>query len=146
MFFNKSEIVKYGILNNTICNQLEIESSVYYAEFDMNNILKNSFNKPILYKKISKFPVVSRDLSILIDDNIKYEKIHNAVRQINMKLIKEVSLFDVYKGDKLPENKKSYGLAFKILDNEKTLSEEIIEDLMDKIISKLKKEFKAELR
>jgi len=146
LFFNKSEIVKYGILNSTICNQLEIESSVYYAEFDMNNILKNSFNKPILYKKISKFPVVSRDLSILIDDNIKYEKIHNAVRQINMKLIKEVSLFDVYKGDKLPENKKSYGLAFKILDNEKTLSEEIIEDLMDKIISKLKKEFKAELR
>ena len=53
---------------------------------------------------------------------------------------------DSYKGDKLPENKKSYGLAFKILDNEKTLSEEIIEDLMDKIISKLKKEFKAELR
>jgi len=146
LFFNKSEIVKYGILNSTICNQLEIESSVYYAEFDMNNILKNSFNKPILYKKISKFPVVSRDLSILIDDNIKYEKIHNAVRQINMKLIKEVSLFDVYKGDKLPENKKSYGIAFKILDNEKTLSEEIIEELMDKIISKLKKEFKAELR
>ena len=146
LFFNKSEIVKYGILNSTICNQLEIESSVYYAEFDMNNILKNSFNKPILYKKISKFPVVSRDLSILIDDNIKYEKIHNAVRQINMKLIKEVSLFDVYKGDKLPGNKKSYGLAFKILDNEKTLSEEIIEEIMDKIISKLKKEFKAELR
>jgi phenylalanyl-tRNA synthetase beta chain len=145
-FFNKSEIVKYGILNSTICNQLEIESSVYYAEFDMNNILKNSFNKPILYKKISKFPVVSRDLSILIDDNIKYEKIHNTVRQINMKLIKEVSLFDVYKGDKLPENKKSYGIAFKILDNEKTLSEEIIEELMDKITSKLKKEFKAELR
>ena len=146
LFFNKSEIVKYGILNSTICNQLEIESSVYYAEFDLNNILNNSFNKPILYKKISKFPEVSRDLSILIDDNIKYEKIHNAVRQINLKLIKEVSLFDVYKGDKLPENKKSYGLAFKILDNEKTLSEEIIEDLMDKIISKLKKEFKAELR
>ena len=106
----------------------------------------SDFNKPILYKKISKFPVVSRDLSILIDDNIKYEKIHNTVRQINMKLIKEVSLFNVYKGDKLPGNKKSYGLAFKILDNEKTLSEEIIEDLMDKIISKLKKEFKAELR
>ena len=78
--------------------------------------------------------------------DIKYEKIHNAVRQVNLKLIKEVSLFDVYKGDKLPENKKSYGIAFKILDNEKTLSEEIIEELMDKIISKLKKEFKAELR
>ena len=108
----------------------------------MKNILVN----PILYKKISKFPEVSRDLSILIDDNIKYDKIHNSVIQINQKLISEISLFDVYKGDKLPKNKKSYGLAFKILDNEKTLSEKEIDGLMNQIIAKLKKEFKAELR
>jgi phenylalanyl-tRNA synthetase beta chain len=101
---------------------------------------------PVLYKKISKFPEVSRDLSILIDDNIKYDKIHNTVKQINQKLIREISLFDVYKGDKLPKNKKSYGLAFKILDDEKTLSEQEIDGLMNQIIAKLKEEFKAELR
>ena len=82
----------------------------------------------------------------MIDDNIKYDKIHNSVKQINQKLIREISLFDVYKGDKLPKNKKSYGLAFKILDNEKTLPEKEIDGLMNQIIAKLKKEFKAELR
>ena len=146
LFFKKSEIVKYGIIKDSICEGFEIDNEVYYAEFDMKSVIKNILVNPVLYKKISKFPEVSRDLSILIDDNIKYDKIHNSVKQINQKLIREISLFDVYKGDKLPKNKKSYGLAFKILDNEKTLSEKEIDGLMNQIIAKLKKEFKAELR
>ena len=108
--------------------------------------MKNILDKPILYKQISKFPEVSRDLSILIDDKINYDKIHNSIKQINQKLIRDISLFDVYRGEKLPKNKKSYGLAFKILDNDKTLSEKEIDGLMEQIILKLKKEFKAELR
>tara|TARA_Y100000739_G_C20609128_1_gene467426 strand:- start:311 stop:2737 length:2427 start_codon:yes stop_codon:yes gene_type:complete len=146
LFFKKFEIIRYGIINNSICNQFEIESEVYYAEFDIKNILKNILDKPILYKQISKFPEVSRDLSILIDDKINYDKIHNSIKQINQKLIRDISLFDVYRGEKLPKNKKSYGLAFKILDNDKTLSEKEIDGLMEQIILKLKKEFKAELR
>ena len=83
---------------------------------------------------------------MIINDDIKYETIHNCVKQINQKLIKDISLFDVYRGENLPENKKSYGLGFKILNHEKTLSEKEIDTIMNKVIDKLKKEFKAELR
>ena len=89
---------------------------------------------------------VNRDLSILINDELKFEKIHKSIKEINQKLIKEISLFDVYDGKNLPKNKKSYGISFKIQDAEKTLSDAEIEDIMNKVIEKLKKEFSAELR
>ena len=87
-----------------------------------------------------------RDLSILIDNELNFDKIHNASKQINQKLIKEISLFDVYEGENLPKNKKSYGISFKIQDDEKTLSETEIESVMNKVVEKLKKEFNVELR
>ena len=77
---------------------------------------------------------------------MRFEDIYKTVRQINQKLIKEISLFDVFQGKNLPDDKKSYGIAFKIQDNDKTLSESEIEGLMKKIISKIEKDFKAELR
>ena len=86
------------------------------------------------------------DLSILIDSEIKFENIYKVSKQINQKLIKEITLFDVYEGKNLPKNKKSYGISFKMQDNEKTLSEAEIESVMSNITSKLKKEFNAELR
>ena len=90
--------------------------------------------------------ICHRDLSILIDNELKFEKIHKAIKQINQKLIKEITLFDVYDGENLPKNKKSYGISFKIQDDEKTLSDKEIEDIMNKVIEKLKKEFSVELR
>ena len=80
---------------------------------------------------ISKFPEVNRDLSILIDDELKFEKIHKSIKQINQKLIKEITLFDVYEGKNLPKNKKSYGISFKIQNDEKTLSDNEIEEIMN---------------
>ena len=77
---------------------------------------------------------------------IKFENIYKVSKQINQKLIKEITLFDVYEGKNLPKNKKSYGISFKMQDNEKTLSEAEIESVMSNITSKLKKEFNAELR
>ena len=108
--------------------------------------LKKYSRNPIQFKSISKFPEVTRDLSILIDNELNFDKIHNASKQINQKLIKEISLFDVYEGENLPKNKKSYGISFKIQDDEKTLSETEIESVMNKVVEKLKKEFNVELR
>ena len=113
---------------------------------DINTVLNKFSNKPAQFQSISKFPEVTRDLSILIDSKIKFENIYKVSKQINQKLIKEITLFDVYEGKNLPQNKKSYGISFKMQDNEKTLSEAEIESVMSNIISKLKKEFNAELR
>ena len=65
---------------------------------------------------------------------------------MNQKLIKGITLFDVYEGENLPKNKKSYGISFKIQDDEKTLSDKEIDEIMNKVIENLKKEFGVELR
>ncbi len=146
IYYQKSEIFSYGIIDDKICKKFEINENVLYAELDVNMIIDKYSDQPIHFKKISKFPEVSRDLSILIDKEVRFEDIYKTVRQINQKLIKEISLFDVFQGKNLPDDKKSYGIAFKIQDNDKTLSESEIEGLMKKIISKIEKDFKAELR
>ena len=146
IYYQKSEILSYGIIDDKICKKFEINENVLYAELDVNMIIDKYSDQPIHFKKISKFPEVSRDLSILIDKEVRFEDIYKTVRQINQKLIKEISLFDVFQAKNLPDDKKSYGIAFKIQDNDKTLSESEIEGLMKKIISKIEKDFKAELR
>ena len=145
-YFNKAEIVSFGLLDKDLCQNFDLEIDILYAEIDLKTILNKYSNKPIQFKSISKFPEVTRDLSILIDNELKFEKIHKAIKQINQKLIKEITLFDVYDGENLPKNKKSYGISFKIQDDEKTLSDAEIEDIMNKVIEKLKKEFSVELR
>jgi len=96
--------------------------------------------------EIPKYPEVTRDLSMLLDENIDFESIYRSCIKIDKKLIKEVSLFDVYQGDKLPTNKKSYGISLNISSNEKTLSDKEIDNLMNKIIKSLQLNFGAELR
>lgn len=146
IFYNKSEILSFGLISKDICEYFDINEKVLYAEIDVKTVLDKYSIKPVQFKSISKFPEVTRDLSILIDDDLNFDKIYKTTKQIDQNLIKDVSLFDVFEGKNLPKNKKSYGISFKLQDNKKTLSENEIEEVMGKIISRLKKEFNAELR
>ena len=146
IFYNKSEILSFGLISKDVCEYFDINEKVLYAEIDVKTVLDKYSIKPVQFKSISKFPEVTRDLSILIDDDLNFDKIYKTTKQIDQNLIKDVSLFDVFEGKNLPKNKKSYGISFKLQDNKKTLSENEIEEVMGKIISRLKKEFNAELR
>ena len=146
IFYNKSEILSFGLISKDVCEYFDINEKVLYAEIDVKTVLDKYSIKPVQFKSISKFPEVTRDLSILIDDDLNFDKIYKTTKQIDQNLIKDVSLFDVFEGKNLPKNKKSYGISFKLQDNKKTLSENEIEKVMGKIISRLKKEFNAELR
>ena len=146
IFYNKSEILSFGLISKDVCEYFDINEKVLYAEIDVKTVLDKYSIKPVQFKSISKFPEVTRDLSILIDDDLNFDKIYKTTKQIDQNLIKDVSLFDVFEGKNLPKNKKSYGISFKLLDNKKTLSENEIEEIMGKIISRLKKEFNAKLR
>ena len=143
---NKLPLVNYGILTNNSLALFDIEQEVYYAEFNWNNIEKSIDKNPVLSIEIPKYPEVSRDLSILIDENITFKSIYNEAYKANKDLIKNISLFDVYVGKNIPKSKKSYGLNFNISDKSKTLSDSEIDNLMKKITNKLIKKFGAELR
>ncbi len=108
--------------------------------------MKVTKNTNVTYREISKFPAVSRDLALLIDKDVEFSSIERIAYQTEKKLLKAVSLFDVYEGKNLPEGKKSYAVNFVLQDNEKTLNEKQIESIMNRLIQQLTKQLGAVLR
>ena len=100
----------------------------------------------VLYKEVSKYPSVSRDLALLIDKQVEFAQIEQIAYQSEKKLLRKVELFDVYEGKNLPEGKKSYAVNFILQDEQHTLNDKQIDAIMQKIIAQLKKQLGAELR
>ena len=100
----------------------------------------------MLYSEISKYPAVSRDLALLVDDKVEFADIEQIARQTEKKLLKSMELFDVYEGKNLPEGKKSYAVNFILQDETKTLNDKQIEAIMSKLTTNLKNKLGAELR
>ena len=146
LILNDKPLVSFGFISQNSLDVFDIEQEVYYVEFNWSNVLGSIDKGHVLFQEIPKFPEVSRDLSILIDEDTSFKSIYNSAYKVNKNLIKNISLFDVYIGNNIPKNKKSYGLNFKISDKSKTLSDNEIDDLMKNITNNLIKEFGAELR
>ncbi len=140
------EIGTFGIISKKQLKAFDIDTEVYYAEINWNNLLKETEKHSVSFTEISKFPAVSRDLALLIDKQTTFAEIEKIARNSEKKLLKEVSLFDVYEGDKLPEGKKSYAVNFVLQDNDKTLNDKQIDAVMQKILHNLQKELGAQLR
>jgi phenylalanyl-tRNA synthetase beta chain len=136
----KDTIVEIGVVKKSILKHFGIKQEVFFADFNWAAILKLISNK-VKFIEIPKYPEVRRDLALLLDQAVTYESIYTIAKQTEKSLLKNVDLFDVYEGQNLPEGKKSYALSFSIQDSSKTLTDEQI----DKIMSKLQKNFETEL-
>ncbi|MGB0892400.1 MAG: phenylalanine--tRNA ligase subunit beta, partial [Flavobacteriaceae bacterium] len=123
-----------------------IKQEVLFADFNWDNILKLSSKKNIKVTDLPKFPAVKRDLALLIDNKVEFKEIYNLAYQSEKNLLKEVDLFDVYEGDKLPEGKKSYAVSFVLQDENKTLADKQIDKIMQKLQATFEKNVGAELR
>ncbi len=143
---NNDIIVSFGSVNNKILKKYKINKSVYIADFNWDVLLKIVKGSNIVYSPVNKFPSVRRDLSLLIDKNISFSELKSIAKSIKCNILKDINLFDVYNGDKLPENKKSYSLSFIFEDNSKTLTDIQIDKIMDKLIKEYKKGVSAEIR
>ena len=143
---NNDIIVSFGSVNNKILKKYKINKPVYVADFNWDVLLKIVKGSNIVYSPVNKFPSVRRDLSLLIDKNISFSELESIAKSIKCNILKDINLFDVYTGDKLPENKKSYSLSFIFEDNSKTLTDIQIDKIMDKLIKEYKKGVSAEIR
>ncbi|MDF1672241.1 MAG: phenylalanine--tRNA ligase subunit beta [Vicingaceae bacterium] len=143
---NKNELVQFGKVKTSIQNQFSIDKEVFYADFNYDNLVKLVAQNKVVFKEVAKFPSVRRDLALLLDKTIAYSRVKELAVKQDKKLLKEVNLFDVYEGKNLPNGKKSYGISFTFLDENKTLTDGQIDKVMGKIISVLKTELNAELR
>ena len=143
---NKKTIVEFGRVSKKLLKEFDINTAVYYADFNFDNLFKAVKNIKIQYKELPKFPSVRRDLSLLLDEKIKFDELKNSALKIEKKLLKAVDLFDVYQGDKIAEGKKSYAISYILQDENKTLTDKQIDKIMNKIQSFYEREFGAELR
>lgn len=146
--YSKGEksLVDFGSVSKKTLKKLDISSEVFYADFDWDLIIRSVRNNKITYTEVSKFPSVRRDLSMLLNKDITFEQLKQIALKTDKSLLKEVNVFDVYIGDKLPDGKKSYALSFLIQDEEKTLTDKQIESLMQKLILNFEKQAGAEIR
>ncbi|MDU1892326.1 MAG: phenylalanine--tRNA ligase subunit beta [Dysgonomonas sp.] len=135
-----------GIVNKKLLKAQYINTDVYYAELSWDLLMKEIKKNSITYSEISKFPAVKRDLALLLDKSVLFDQIEKIAYKAERKLLKEVSLFDVYEGKNLPEGKKSYAVNFVLRDDEKTLNDKQIESIMMRIQTSLEKELGAQLR
>ena len=125
---------------------MDIKQEVFYANFNWDLILNQLSDSTIRYKEASKFPEVRRDLALLVDKTIKFEQLEQLAYQAEKNILKTVNLFDVYQGDKLPPNKKSYAMSFVLQDETTTLTDKQIEKVMDKLLKTFKEKTGAEIR
>lgn len=143
---NKENIVEFGIVKKTITKKLDIDAEVFYADFNWDAVLKQISTKNLKLRPIAKFPGSERDFALLLDESVRFQDLKNAAINTEKKLLKAVSLFDVYKGKTLPEGKKSYAINFTFQDENKTLTDKQVDKIMEKLKQRFENDFGAVLR
>lgn len=140
------ELGRVGIVSKKVLKMFDIRQDVFFAELDWMAIVKLSLKHTVNYTPLPKTLPVRRDLALLLDKNVAMEEVEKVVKESERKLLRDITLFDVYEGKNLPEGKKSYAIAITLQDDEKTLQDKQIEAVMSKVTMNLQKKLGAELR
>ena len=140
------ELLRMGVVSPIVRKKFDIKQEVYFAEIDFDQLIKMTKKSKVQFKELSKFPEVKRDLALLVDKGVSFSTLRSIAFGAEKKLLKSVSLFDVYEGDKLPEGKKSYALSFILEDRNQTLTDKQIERSMSNIQTQLEQKAGAEMR
>ena len=143
---NDKVLVSLGLVGKVDIKKFDIKQEVFYADLDWDAILESVSTQNVSFKEIPKFPEVTRDFALLLDESISFQKVYDIAWNTEKKLLKKVNLFDVYTGKNLPEGKKSYAVSFTLMDEKKTLADKQIDKIMGKLLAQYQKELGAELR
>lgn len=144
--YGETPVIKAGRVHPSILKSFDIKKDVYFAEFEQEILYSCYGKKPVEFKAIPIFPAVKRDIALVVDKHITYATLENIAYKYGSKLLKSVSLFDVYEGDKIENGKKSYALNFVLQHHERTLTDEEINKVMNKLINAFEKEVDGKLR
>ena len=146
MSLNGKELLQIGSVAAKIRRLTDVKQEVYYLEMNFDALVKSTKKQKIAAEELSKFPEVKRDLALLIDKQVTFSALRDVAFATERKLLKSVSLFDVYEGDKLPEGKKSYALSFILEDKTRTLDDKTIERVMSNLTRQFEQRCGAQVR
>lgn len=143
--YGESVIGCGGRVRNEVLKQFDIEQEVFCFEFDLDKLKKIKL-KQIKYSEPLRFPKVIRDFAFSFDKSVQYEDIEKFILSEGSSILKSVNLFDLFESDSLGKNKKSLGFTLEFFSNQRTLTEEEVEEEFNKMISAVTKKFNANLR
>ena len=135
-----------GTVLPALARKFDVKQPAFAAEINWNTLFKLVKRDKVAFKELPKFPEVRRDLALLLDESVSFADLYRSSFKTAKKLLKSVTLFDVYRGDKIPAGKKQYALGFTLQDQEKTLTDGDVERIMAKLLSAFTGEYGATLR
>jgi phenylalanyl-tRNA synthetase beta chain len=142
---NAKEIGTLGKVKPALLKDFGIKQEIFYAELN-SSLLFQSANPKLVIQEVSKFPEVRRDLSLVLNKQVSFDEIQRLILETEKRLIKNIIAFDVYEGENIPEGKKAYALAFTLLDESKTLTDEEIDKTMDRLMKAFELKLGAVIR
>lgn len=143
---NGKTLARIGKVHPQLLKENDIDQDVFYAEIELETAHQLRSKENLVFAGIPKFNKIRRDLALLLDKDVSYSELYQAGKKNKSPFLKSINLFDVYEGKNLPEGKKSYALSFELLNEEKTLEEKEISEVMNSLIKTFEKDFSAELR
>ena len=146
MSLNGKELLQIGVVSSKLRRLTDVKQEVYYLEMNFDVLVRSTKKHRIAAEELSKFPEVKRDLALLVDRDVTFAALRSVALATERKLLKNVSLFDVYEGDKLPEGKKSYALSFILEDKTRTLDDKTIERVMANLTRQFEQQCGAQVR
>lgn len=144
--FNQQTLLTIIKVSKALLKYFDIGQEVYYADYYFENLEKAAGDISILYTEIPKFPEVRRDLALLVDKSVRFREIEELAYSTETRLLKQVNLFDTYEGAGIDSHKKSYAVSFVLQDDQKTLTDDIIEKVMKRLLSAFESKLNAQLR
>ncbi len=143
---DNKKVISLGRVHTKVSTFFDIKKPVFYAEVNLELFYEYAQKDPIYYSKIALFPPVKRDLALVIDKAISYQQLEEIAHRVAKKWLQSVTLFDVYEGEHIPKDKKSYALNFVLQHPDKTLTDNEIQKVMNRLIDAYKQEVGAQLR
>ncbi len=144
--YKNKEVGSVGSISNLYLQYFDIRQEVFYADLSWNMIMKIAKESSIVSVPVPKYPEVRRDLALLINKEVSFGQIRDIAMKTERHLLRSVGLFDVYEGDKIGKDKRSYAVSFIFRDDEKTLTDKIIDKAMKRLIMAFERELNASIR
>ena len=144
--YKKKNIATMGVISKNLLKRMDIPQQVYYAQVEWDIVFGMLSEHSITYRPIPKYPEVRRDLALLIDEEVTFDELETVAYNYGGDFLKEVNLFDIYRGENIAKGKKSYALSFILQREDRTLKDKEIDKIMNKIAKGFEKQVSAEIR
>jgi phenylalanyl-tRNA synthetase beta chain len=148
--FQDKILADVGRVSGSVTRLVGLQQPVFYAIVSWTELIAHlrsaSQKERLVYQPISKFPEVRRDLSLVLDEQVPFSQVEKIAKQASNQLVRQINVFDIYEGEQLAEGKKAYALSFTLQDQEKTLTDTLIEKTMNKLMNTLERELNATIR